>query len=353
MENVLYRIAQTLAARHTVELVGLRQGSGRIRERFFIYSPKRETVRLPSPPFLRPLTERVRLLKRFIREREPDLIMAVSGIGINGLSVALVGKLKNLPAIARVTSDVFEVQKYRKPFSKRLRLFLKNNVLGRLAIWLATRTVLLHEVQVEKLTRAGFPASRFFVVPQPISLPIASDRDETPVMIRRRYRIPKNAYLVGAIGRVDQDKNIRLLHDVIKYVLEADARVFFLIVGGGPEKPWLQTRMSNERVIFVDQVPRDRLASYYQACDVTIQTSFSEGLSNAIAESLYFGVPVISTDSGPITRAMVSNIGKTAEELAGFIITRQVKVDPLLPTLREDRNAELWHQLILETLSQN
>lgn len=351
MENVLFQIARILATEHTVELIGIRGASDRIRQHFFIFSPKAKRTWPPEPSFLQPLTNRVRLLRSYVQEQQPDLIMAVSGIGMTGLSVALVGRIEGLPSIVRVNSDIFVVQKYKRPFVKRLRLFLKNNVAGRIAIKLATRTILLHNVQVAVLTRAGFARGRFFVVPQPVAFPAENNNDDTARRIRNKYGIPADSYVVGAIGRLDQDKNIRLLYDIIQFVVDRDCKAFFIIVGNGDEKKWLIERISNRRVIFVDEVPRDKLADYYLACNVTIQTSYSEGLSNVIAESLYLGVPVVATDSGPITRAMVSNIGRTTEELARFILSRQVELDPLPPMLEETRNAELWHQLIAETIS--
>lgn len=343
-ESVLFRVCETLGRRHEIELIGTRKTSDRIRNRWPIFLPADWHVPFGGPlKFLNSAFGRVGLVRRFIRERKPDVLIVTSGIGSNGFTVALAGKLEGVPAVSRVTSDIFEVYKHHKDKRLSRRLFLKNNVFGRLTLFLSRKVILLHEAQKQQLVARGYAADKFFVCPQPIQFPQDSPGGKA---LRDELGVPDTAYLIGSIGRLEKDKNLELLADTLEMALEKDPDVYALVVGRGSMEPYLRNRLKSDRVIFVAQKPRDELADFYQACDVIIQTSGSEGLSSVIAESLYFKTPVLSTDSGVITRAIVTNIENTPERLCQRIIDRDIKLDPLPETLRKETNEKLWLGLI-------
>ena len=76
-----------------------------------------------------------------------------------------------------------------------------------------------------------------------------------------------------------------------------------LIIGNGPLKKKLkkmvQIKKLTKRVIFIDF--RSDLQKYYETADLFVCSSKWEGFSNVIAESLGYGLPVVSTNckSGP------------------------------------------------------
>lgn len=348
LEHLIFRVAEILSGSFEVELVGLQEGSNRIEREFpvFRYSGAvRRWVGLFALPW------RIALLTAFIRERRPDVLMTLSGIGVNGLAVAIAGRLFGIPSIVRVTSDIFEVQRYKRPVLARLRLFVKNNLLGRIAIRLATRVIVLHEVQIRGLARRG-EEGRFSAIPQPIEFPSnEKDREGTRRELRERFGIPLHLHLIGYFGRVSQDKNVELLARVLSQALSDDDSSGALIVGSGPETDYLKRCLNRKKAWFSPQVPRDALADFYRAIDVLLHTSFSEGLSTVMAESLYFGVPVAATDSGPITRALISNIASTEAELTQMVLNRSLPLDELPGFFDSKAYSARYQELILETVS--
>src|SRR5262249_59895215 len=63
------------------------------------------------------------------------------------------------------------------------------------------------------------------------------------------------AFLIGYVGRLSPDKNVRALAQLDRGLLEAGAGGFrFLVVGGGSERPWL------ERGVACAQIPRELCA---------------------------------------------------------------------------------------------
>lgn len=351
MEHVLYRVSDILSANHTVDLVGLNETSGRIEKRFNIFNENRRLKEVL--PFPLSIVQRTLVLIRYVLNQGPDILMTLSSIGSNGFLVALIGRLTGLPTIVRVTSDIFKVQKYKRPMFDRAKLFFKNNLFGRATIFLAKRTLLLHEVQILPLVREGFDKKRFFVVPQPIGFSETENGLSANIdVIREAHSIPSDSYLVGWFGRVAQDKHLERLKGVISQVSKKDSNVYFMIIGDGPKKQWLVKELHQfPRLIFVGQLPRDSLSDYYQACDAILHTSYSEGLSSVIAEALYFSRPVIAEDSGPITRKLVSNIGKTTDELTEYILSRRAIIDELPIAVQDPKvNSKLYLSVINELL---
>jgi len=51
---------------------------------------------------------------------------------------------------------------------------------------------------------------------------------------RQKHQIPPDAFVIGYVGRLAQEKNLHLLADQVARFLEREPRAFFLVVGGGP-----------------------------------------------------------------------------------------------------------------------
>jgi len=346
MEHILYRIPKILSKENHIDIIGLEAESERIRGSFHIIRANAVERAVGNVPFIGPFFKRIFILRRYIRSFHPDIVMALSSVGVNGFCTSLIGKKMSIPTVIRVTSDIFNVHKFTYPFNKRVKLFFSNNLLGRLAILLSTKTIVLHEIQAKQLERAGFSITKFHVISQPIIFPPEKDLSSLSINLRDTFNIPHNAFLVGVIGRLDPDKRLDMMVRVVQLVLKHDSNAFFMIVGNGSRKKWLRQKLSNGRVIFVDQIPRDQLANFYKSINVLLHTSYSEGLSSVIAEAIYFGVPVVASDSGEITRALVSNVRKTADGLAELILSRRITKDPLPPYLIPEHTSRKYLELV-------
>ncbi len=351
MEHVLFRIAETLATKHKIDLVGAEKVSARISSHFAIYAPQPSTGITRYLPG-RSVLSRLHLMRNYIREKRPDMVMAVSSVGINGLAVALAGRIEHVPSAIRITSDIFRVWRTKAGWKHKVRMFIRNNLLGRLAILLADRVVILHDIQRKTLVNRIYPDSKFYTVPQPVSFPKSASREECRITLCRALKIPEKAFIIGSTMRLDADKKIDLMAEIIRNACRADPDVFFVLVGDGTRKNWLmETLQEEKRVCFIDTMPRDHLALYYQAFDKLIHLSGSEGLANVIIEALYCGTPVVATDSGNITRSLVSHISDDQKALTELVLKRGLRVDALPEMLYPEENNRLWLQLIKKTIA--
>jgi glycosyltransferase involved in cell wall biosynthesis len=201
---------------------------------------------------------------------------------------------------------------------------------------------------VDELAKSGFGKEKFYVVSQPISFSSSGDSKD----VRRQNGIPADAPVVLHVGRLDQDKNLSLLTETICYVLRHSEKIHFLIVGGGGMANSLRGQLHFSNVHFVGSIPRRELPDYYKAADVFLMPSLSEMLSNVVAEALHHGLPVVSADSGCITRSLVSNISNSPEGLGEMLLSGDVQKDTLPSQMQGKENARLWKNLIAELMKQ-
>lgn len=113
--------------------------------------------------------------------------------------------------------------------------------------------------------------------------------------------LPKDAFVVGHVGRLAQEKNLDFLAEAISRVLVLDTNAHFLVVGEGPMRQRLKALFADRglaaRVHLPGAIEGGRLADMYAAMDVFVFSSHSETQGLVLAEAMAAGVPVIALDA--------------------------------------------------------
>lgn len=113
-------------------------------------------------------------------------------------------------------------------------------------------------------------------------------------------------FVVGYVGRFSPEKQIPRLIDALAL---CERRVKFLCVGWGPLRADLMDRCNSElpgRYVFREG--RRDLGNFYQSMDAFCFPSREEGYGLAVAEAMYCGIPVISTDVGGVPELIQNRI---------------------------------------------
>jgi glycosyltransferase involved in cell wall biosynthesis len=142
---------------------------------------------------------------------------------------------------------------------------------------------------------------------------------------RRRTR-HDGPFVIGYVGRLTVEKNIRSLVEIEQSLLAMNCRGFqFLIVGQGAEEGWLRARMKNAR--FTGVLRGEELAEAYANMDAFVFPSETDTYGNVVLEAQASGVPAIVTGSGGprfVVRARETGfIAHTPEEFAASILRLQ------------------------------
>lgn len=106
-----------------------------------------------------------------------------------------------------------------------------------------------------------------------------------------------DTFRFGFVGRLRAEKNVRLLAELEKKLLEKGKTNFkFLIVGEGNEREWLEKNMTTAE--FTGFLDGEQLSAAYANMDIFVFPSETDAFGNVAQEANASGVPAIVTNQG-------------------------------------------------------
>ena len=171
----------------------------------------------------------------------------------------------------------------------------------------------------------GFTADKVTVIHNGVEVPVQRERGSS---LREELGIGRHSVVIGTVARLARQKRIDRLIEVAR-LLPADVHV--VIAGDGTLRESLERlaaeRGLSSRVHFLGH--REDKDAVFDAIDILVITSDSEGLSNSMLEAMARGLPVVSTPVSGAEDALVGGeYGAAAGVVAGFdveSIARAVK----------------------------
>jgi glycosyltransferase involved in cell wall biosynthesis len=118
---------------------------------------------------------------------------------------------------------------------------------------------------------------------------------------RAMRRIPRDAFVVGHLGRLAPEKNLPFLAEAVIEFLQREPRAVFLLVGSGPSlapiKAAFKQAKLTKRLFSVKQARNQALVDAYHAMDVFAFASLSETQGMVLTEAMAAGLPVVAVDA--------------------------------------------------------
>ncbi|MCA9774177.1 MAG: glycosyltransferase [Myxococcales bacterium] len=148
----------------------------------------------------------------------------------------------------------------------------------------------------------GLRADRFHVIPNGFDVERWRPDPEAGAKLRERWNVGSETRVLGLVGRVHPVKGHALLLDAAARLLPTgiDFRVAF--VGpdrsghGGPLRERAKALGIADRVLWIDAT--DEMRAVYNAFDVSVCASGSEGFPNVVGEAMACGRTCVTTDVG-------------------------------------------------------
>ncbi|MGD9629731.1 MAG: glycosyltransferase [Pyrinomonadaceae bacterium] len=264
---------------------------------------------------------------RAIRREKPDIIHThTAKAGTVGRTAAFIyrwftwGSLIGRPRKVRVI-HTFHGHVFHSYYGVlRTRVFvLIEKILARAA---TDKIVVITGQQFREICEGTGVGRReqFEVIPLGIDLadlaPNGGKREE----FRREIAADGQTFVVGFVGRLTEIKNIPLLLESAKIVLDSEGvpAVRFVIIGDGHLRAALRSTAAElgiqASVNFVGN--RDDLDRVYSGLDCVALTSLNEGTPLSLIEAMAAGKPVIATSVGGV----VDLLGDAVEDLQGFTL---------------------------------
>ncbi len=193
---------------------------------------------------------------------------------------------------------------------------------------------------------------------------------------RAALGIPAEAFVVGHLGRLAPEKNLRFLCEAVLAYLKQDPRAHFLLVGQGPLRREIEQAFERQglggRLHAAGSLEGPLISSAYQAMDVFAFASLSETQGLVLLEAMAAGTPVVALDApgareivrdglnGRLLKpaspeafaAAVGEMAKTpAEEAARLKASARVTAQSLSITACAERTLRLYESLRRKTLA--
>ncbi|WP_339800269.1 glycosyltransferase [uncultured Marinobacter sp.] len=187
----------------------------------------------------------------------------------------------------------------------------------------------------DALVRYEFmPRSRIKVIYNGIR-PLVADASRA-TEVRRALDIPDDAFIYGTVSRLDYVKNQPLMIRAFAQCLKKCPNIYLLMVGDGPERGALESLVGSlgvsDQVRFTGFI--NEPADYLAAMDVFLLSSFTEGTSMTLLESMSLGLPSVVTRVGgnpEIIEDAITGLTTPSDDLQAFAIAMiKLQMDPSL-----------------------
>ncbi len=147
-----------------------------------------------------------------------------------------------------------------------------------------------------------------FVVPSGVDTRRFSQGDGA--WLRHHMGISDDAYVIGHVGRLAQEKNLPFLADAVMRLLVEEPKAHFLIVGDGDARMAMHEIAAGagvaDRFHFTGNLHDQKLIDAYHAMDVFAFASHSETQGMVLVEAMAAGLPVVALDA-PGVREVLKN----------------------------------------------
>ena len=179
--------------------------------------------------------------------------------------------------------------------------------------------VLANSAQVAKSVEeeASVPRARIWTVTNFANddmFGAASDDDRERV--RRRWKLPADALLIGCVARLDPLKDHATLLAAFAEVLRRTPKVFLVLIGGGDCRPSLERQTAELGISYAIHFAGEihNAGNLHRGLDISVLASRSEGFPNTLVEAMAAGVPIVATAVG-------GSVDAVADGETGFLVS--------------------------------
>lgn len=149
----------------------------------------------------------------------------------------------------------------------------------------------------ERLVKKGVPIGRIHTLVNAWR-PFTGLMD--PPLARDALGLPKDAFVIGWVGRVSREKGLDVLFDALPHL--ADVSLHVAVIGEGPDRPALELNLrmtgQTQRVSWCGLAPN--AARLFSAFDLFVLSSRTEGTPMVLFEAASAGVPIVATSVGGV-----------------------------------------------------
>jgi glycosyltransferase involved in cell wall biosynthesis len=198
-------------------------------------------------------------------------------------------RLARTPVVVTTEHSIGETHIERRKMSRGVRgLYLGSELFS-------DGTIAVSDVVKERLIRWGVPAKKISVIPNGLETAAMAFDPAVRETSRAQFGIGPDTYVIGALGRIDENKRVELTIEAAAPLLGERCKI--LVIGRGDHLSVLEATAARlgvaDHVIFGGFQPGT--AAMMAAFDLYVASSVQETFGLAILEAMASGLPVIYT----------------------------------------------------------
>ena len=148
----------------------------------------------------------------------------------------------------------------------------------------------------------GYPGEKMVVIPNGVDTERFHPDPEARRRIRGEWSVTEQDHVVGVVGRLSPIKDHPNFLRAAALLAKERKHVRFVCVGDGSADYRQTLRVLAEQLglggSLIWNEAREDMPAVYNALDIVVSSSYSEGLSNVIGEAMACGVPCVVTNVG-------------------------------------------------------
>ncbi len=160
-----------------------------------------------------------------------------------------------------------------------------------------------------------------------------------------------NQIVLGFVGRLRPEKNVRLLGEIQTALQKANVENYkFLIVGEGGERAWLESNLRNAEL--TGEIFGETLARAYADMDLFVFPSQTDAFGNVVLEAMSSGVPaVVMSEGGPKfliddgANGFIANGEKDFVETVARLVVNPQQLRALGQAARRSAESNSWERV--------
>ena len=234
-----------------------------------------------------------RLIK-LVRREKPDVLHGY--LNVSNILAALVGIIfSQVRVVWGIRSSNVRLDEY--DWLMRISYGIERRLSG-----LADLIIVNSYAGLRYAVRKGFTREKMIVIPNGIDVERFQPDPQARQRVRAEWSVAEDQILVGLVGRIDPMKDHETFLKSAAIVAKEHKHFVFACVGRSfePDKQRL-VELSKELGIadlLIWSDARADMPAVYNALDVLVSSSRSEGFSNVIAEAMACDAPCVVTDVG-------------------------------------------------------
>lgn len=236
----------------------------------------------------------IQQLRIMIRQKKVDIVHAQQ---YTPYCYGVMASLYNMLRLSRNSPKlIYTSHGIPYPYKRRMKRVVVNSVFSLFTQEIVT---ISEDTKSNIVKYENFPAHKIKVVYNGIDLSQFSKKVDR-VAKKQSLELTPDYKVIGIVARLDPVKNHTLLLRAFKRVLHELPETYLLIVGDGPEKKRLESLAElfgiSGQALFLGA--RNDVPELLHIFDVSVLSSFSEGMSVTLLEAMGAGIPIVATNVG-------------------------------------------------------